>query len=49
MPHMRALPKNLDPEHARLIQADNITAVIEAVQMGSVEFHTWNARSDRIE
>ena len=49
MPHMRALPKNLDPEHARLIQADNITAVIEAVQMGTVEFHTWNARSDRIE
>ncbi|MGO8134349.1 hypothetical protein ACC730_38160, partial [Rhizobium ruizarguesonis] len=32
-----------------LIQADNITAVIEAVQMGSVEFNTWNARSDRIE
>lgn len=49
MPHMRALPKDLDPEHARLIQADNITAVLEAVQMGSVEFHTWNARSDRIE
>lgn len=49
MPHMRALPKNLDPEHARLIQADNITAVIEAVQMGTVEFHTWNARSDRVE
>ena len=49
MPHMRALPKDLDLEHARLIQADNITAVIEAVQMGSVEFHTWNARSDRIE
>ncbi|MCF7202535.1 non-homologous end-joining DNA ligase [Pseudomonas oligotrophica] len=49
MPHMRALPKNLDPEHARLIQADSITAVIEAVQMGTLEFHTWNARSDRIE
>ena len=49
MPHMRALPKDLDPEHARLIQADGIAAVIEAVQMGTVEFHTWNARSDRIE
>ena len=45
--HARAA-ENLDPEHARLIQADNITAVIEAVQMGSVEFHR-NARSDRIE
>lgn len=49
MPHMRTLPKTLDPEHARLIQADGITAVLEAVQMGTVEFHTWNARSDRIE
>jgi len=49
MPHMRALPKKLDPEHARLIQADEITAVIEAVQMGTLEFHTWNAHSDRIE
>lgn len=49
MPHMHTLPKSLDPEHARLIQADDIGAVIEAVQMGTVEFHTWNARSDRIE
>lgn len=49
MPHMRVLDKSLDPEHARLIQADNVTAVVEAVQMGTVEFHTWNARSDRID
>lgn len=49
MPHMRALDRSLDPEHARLIQADHIRAVIEAVQMGTVEFHTWNARSDRID
>ena len=48
--HARAA-ENLDPEHARLIRADNITAVIEAVQMGSVEFHTGTpaaiASSDR--
>lgn len=49
MPHMRLLDRALDPEHARLMQADSIMAVIEAVQMGSIEFHTWNARSDRIE
>lgn len=49
MPHMRVLDKALDPEHARLIQADSVTAVVEAVQMGTVEFHTWNARSDRID
>lgn len=49
MPHMRVLDKSLDPEHARLIQADSVTAVVEAAQMGTVEFHTWNARSDRID
>ncbi|TLX56062.1 ATP-dependent DNA ligase [Stutzerimonas nosocomialis] len=49
MPHMRELDKSLDPEHARLMQADNITAVIEAVQMGTIEFHSWNARSDKVE
>ncbi|WP_417778587.1 non-homologous end-joining DNA ligase [Stutzerimonas xanthomarina] len=49
MPHMRVLDKSLDPEHARLIQADSITAVVEAAQMGTVEFHSWNARSDRID
>lgn len=49
MPHMRVLDKSLDPEHARLIQADSVTAVVEAAQMGTIEFHTWNARSDRID
>lgn len=49
MPHMKVLPKSLDPEHARLIQADSVTAVVEASQMGTVEFHTWNAHSDRID
>lgn len=49
MPHMRVLDKSLDPEHARLIQADTVTAVVEATQMGTIEFHTWNARSDRID
>ncbi|WP_417775920.1 non-homologous end-joining DNA ligase [Stutzerimonas xanthomarina] len=49
MPNMRVLDKSLDPEHARLIQADSITAVVEAAQMGTVELHTWNARSDRID
>ncbi len=43
MPHMRLLDRALDPEHARLMQADSITAVIEAVQMGSIEFHTWKS------
>lgn len=49
MPHMRVLDKALDPEHARLIQADSVDAVVEAAQMGTIEFHTWNARSERID
>src|SRR3546814_4319843 len=47
MPHMRALPKNLDPAHARLIPADNITAVIEAVPMGTVDSPPWPPRRHR--
>src|SRR5690606_33658526 len=49
MPHVRVLDRSLDPEHARLTEADDICAVIEAVQLGTVEFHAWIARSDRIE
>lgn len=49
MPHMRVLDKALDPEHARLIQADSTAAVVEAAQMGTIELHTWNAHSDRID
>ncbi|WP_434458600.1 non-homologous end-joining DNA ligase [Stutzerimonas urumqiensis] len=49
MPHVRQLDPSLDPKHARLLQIDEATGIIEAAQMGTVEFHTWNARSDRID
>jgi len=49
MPGMRLLPAELDPGHDRLMQADDLAAVVGAVQMGTVEFHTWNAASARIE
>ncbi|WP_051231405.1 non-homologous end-joining DNA ligase [Stutzerimonas azotifigens] len=49
MPHVRQLDPALDPKHARLLQIDEVTGLLEAVQMGTIELHTWNARSDRVE
>ena len=46
---VRALDPSLDPDHEPLMQIDNARGVVGAVQMGTVEFHTWNARSDLIE
>lgn len=46
---VRALDPSLDPDHAPLMQIDHVRGLVGAVQMGTVEFHTWNARSDRIE
>lgn len=39
----------LDPDHEPLMQIDDTRGLVGAVQMGSVELHTWNARSDLIE
>ncbi|WP_353190334.1 DNA ligase D [Pandoraea pnomenusa] len=49
MPNVRVLDASLDPDHEPLMQIDNAKGLVGAVQMGSVEFHTWNARSDLIE
>ncbi|VVD90073.1 DNA ligase D [Pandoraea fibrosis] len=46
---VRALDPSLDPDHEPLMQIDNVRGLVGAVQMGTVEFHTWNARSDLIE
>ncbi|VVE86287.1 DNA ligase D [Pandoraea bronchicola] len=49
MQGVRALDPSLDPDHEPLMQIDNTLGLVGAVQMGTVEFHTWNARSDLIE
>ncbi|OPA88396.1 DNA ligase D [Pseudomonas fluorescens] len=49
IPHIRQLDPSLDPGHARLMQIDNAQALVGAVQMGTVELHTWGATSDKIE
>ena len=43
MPGVRALPQSLDPGHAPLVEVPTAQAVLSAVQMNVVEFHTWNA------
>ncbi|PRY03471.1 DNA ligase D [Paraburkholderia sp. BL25I1N1] len=39
----------LDPGHPPLITVDTIKALVGAAQMGTVEFHTWNAVVSNIE
>ena len=49
IPHIKQLPQALDPGHARLMEIDSADALVGAVQMGTVELHTWGATSDKIE
>ncbi|VVN82914.1 DNA ligase D [Pseudomonas fluorescens] len=49
IPNIKHLDQALDPGHARLMEIDSTPALIGAVQMGAVEFHTWGATSDKIE
>ncbi|WP_168793731.1 DNA ligase D [Paraburkholderia aromaticivorans] len=39
----------LDPGHPPLITVDTVKALVGAAQMGTVEFHTWNAVASNIE
>ncbi|MPR04732.1 DNA ligase D [Pseudomonas sp. MAFF 212408] len=49
IPHIKQLDPALDPGHARLMEIDQPGALIGAVQMGTIELHTWGATSDKIE
>jgi bifunctional non-homologous end joining protein LigD len=44
-PQLTALPAT----HAPLMQVDSLPGLIEAVQNGTLEFHTWGASSDRLD
>ncbi|MBC8738001.1 DNA ligase D [Paraburkholderia sp. UCT31] len=41
--------EGLDPGHPPLITIDTLAALVGAAQMGTVEFHTWNAVASNIE
>ena len=43
MPGARLLPESLYPGHPPLLELPTPRAVLAAVQMNAIEFHTWNA------
>lgn len=49
IPNIKQLDQALDPGHARLMAIDSADALLGAVQMGAMEFHTWGATADKIE
>jgi bifunctional non-homologous end joining protein LigD len=49
IPNIKQLDKSLDPGHAALMEIDSREALIGAVQMGTIELHTWGAKVDHIE
>jgi len=49
IPHIKQLDPALDPGHARLMEINNAQALLGAVQMGTIELHTWGATWDKIE
>lgn len=49
IPGVRLMDPSLDPDHPPLLAIDDATALVGAVQMGTIELHTWNAVERRIE
>ncbi|MCX5780042.1 MAG: DNA ligase D [Firmicutes bacterium] len=49
IPGLKQLDAKLDPEHPALLEIDSLVALIGAVQMNVVEFHTWNATTKNID
>ncbi|GGY71809.1 ATP-dependent DNA ligase [Cellvibrio zantedeschiae] len=49
IPNIKQLDRALDPGHAALMEIDSTEALVGAVQMGTIELHTWGAKVDHIE
>lgn len=49
IPNIKLLDPSLDPSHAPLMEVDSIQALVGAVQMGTIELHTWGSTADNIE
>lgn len=45
---VRELPQALYPAHPPLLEIGSPEGLLSAAQMNTVEFHTWNARKDKI-
>jgi bifunctional non-homologous end joining protein LigD len=48
MDGVRHLAQALYPEHPPLLEVAGEKGLLSAAQMNTVEFHTWNARKDRV-
>lgn len=46
---VRQLPQALYPAHPPLLEVSSPEGLLSAAQMNTVEFHTWNARKDKID
>ncbi len=49
IPNIKHLDKSLDPGHAPLMEIDSVQALVGAVQMGTIELHTWGSKTNKIE
>lgn len=49
IPGIKQLDRSLDPGHAALMEIDSLEALVGAVQMGTIELHTWGAKTTAIE
>lgn len=49
IPHLRVLDPSLHPGHPSYVVVESLDALVEAAQMGVIEFHTWNAVDKTIE
>jgi len=49
MPGLRELDPALWPGHAALLGIDSVPALLAAVQMNTIELHTWNSTTRRID
>ncbi|MFY3384353.1 DNA ligase D [Paracidovorax sp. MALMAid1276] len=46
---VQQLPQALNPEHPPLLEVTQAEGLLSAAQLNTAEFHTWNARKDRID
>ncbi len=49
IPNIRHLPKEIYPKHDPLMEINSLKALVGAVQMGTIELHTWGSNSDSVE
>ena len=49
LPGITALPPGLEPGHGPLLTVSAAEGLLAAAQLNVIEFHTWNARADRMD